>query len=85
MELKKIEKQKIGRDEFQDKLSKSEQAITDLLQKLTEIQSKQDNFDRRRAYFTLENKLGELRDLTKKELALTSKEGDDLLFNPAYG
>jgi hypothetical protein len=84
-ELKKIDKEKIDRDEFQNRLSKSEQAISALLKQLTTVQAKQDSFDRRRAYFILENKLGELQELTMKELAITSKEGDDLLFDPTYG
>ena len=85
MELKGTEQEQITREELQNRLSKAEQAISDLVQQLTTIQSKQDNFDSRRAYFILENKLMELQELTKRELAILSKEGDELLFNPTYG
>jgi hypothetical protein len=83
-ELKSVKKQNVSREEFQNRLSKSEQAISELLKKLSSIQQQQDNFDARHAYFVLEYKLGELQELTKKELAMLNKEGDDLLFNPAY-
>jgi hypothetical protein len=77
-------KQVLAQEEIQDRLSQSEQLISNLVVQLKNIQQEQMTFGDKRIYWILEKRLDELQDLATRELVKESKLDTKLLFDPTY-
>ncbi|MDP2721160.1 MAG: RNA-directed DNA polymerase [Bacteroidales bacterium] len=72
------------REKVQDKLTKSDGLIKELLLKVSSIQSEMKKFEIRKPYFVIEKRLEELEKLMSKEIESEVREDKNLLFDPKY-